>query len=92
MIWNDNLVGGVGMRDTYVKKYDMCQLLPSDPFGDFKWPVQGWKRDLHLGYHKVTGKNLVHLSILGAFFSQLFGVKIQQKQTTLALLCGPEGF
>ncbi len=34
------------------------QLLPSDPFGDFKWPVQGLS-DLHLGYQKVTGKNLV---------------------------------
>ena len=36
----------------------MCQLLPSDLFGDFKWPVQGLS-DLHLGYQKVTGKNLV---------------------------------
>ena len=35
-----------------------CQLLPSDPFGDFKWPFQGLS-DLQLGYQKVTGKNLV---------------------------------
>ena len=35
-----------------------CQLLPSDPFGCFKWPFQGLS-DLHLGYQKVTWKKLV---------------------------------
>ena len=35
-----------------------CQVLPSDPFGDFKWPFQGLS-DLRLGYQKVTWKKLV---------------------------------
>ena len=35
------------------------QVLPSDPFGDFKWPFQGWIFDLRLGYQKVTWKKLV---------------------------------
>ena len=34
------------------------QLLPSDPFGCFKWPFQGLS-DLHLGDQKVTWKKLV---------------------------------
>ncbi len=38
------------------KKFD-TQVLPSDPFGDFKWPFQGLS-DLHLGYQKVIGKKL----------------------------------
>ena len=43
--------------------YDICQPLPSDPFGDFKWPFQGLS-DLQLGYQKVTGKNLVYFTYL----------------------------
>ena len=34
------------------------QVLPSDPFGGFKWPFQGLS-DLHLGDQKVTWKKLV---------------------------------
>ncbi len=37
------------------------QVLPSGLFGCFKWPFQGWKRDLHLGDQKVTWKKLVHI-------------------------------
>ena len=34
------------------------QVLPSDLFGGFKWPLQGLS-DLHLGNQKVTWKKLV---------------------------------
>ncbi len=36
------------------KHEHLNQLLPSDLFGSFKWPFQGWKRDLPLGYQRVT--------------------------------------
>ncbi len=44
----------------FQKKHEKkrCQVLPSDPFGDFKWPFQGLS-DLHLGYQKVTWKKLL---------------------------------
>ena len=38
----------------------MCQVLPSDLFGCFKWSFQGLS-DLHLGYQRVTRKKLVVL-------------------------------
>ena len=37
---------------------DVYQVLPSDLFGCFKWPFQGFS-DLHLGDQKVTWKKLV---------------------------------
>ena len=43
------------------------QVLPSDRFGCFKWPLQGLS-DLHLGDQKVTWKKLV----LGGFKYCLF--------------------
>ncbi len=43
------------------------QVLPSDLCGRFKWPFQGWKRDLHLGYQKVTWKKLVVELKIGAW-------------------------
>ena len=45
---------------------NLSQVLPSDPFGDFKWPFQGLS-DLHLGYQKVTWKKLAY-SFLFFFF------------------------
>ena len=43
----------------WLKEYwgNIDQVLPSDPFGGFKWPFQGLS-DLHLDYQKVTGKKL----------------------------------
>ena len=38
-------------------KSNQIQVLPSDLFGCFKWPFQGWS-ELHLGDQKVTWKNL----------------------------------
>ena len=35
----------------------LTQVLPSDPFGGFKWPFQGLS-DLHLGDQRVTWKKL----------------------------------
>ncbi len=35
------------------------------PIWEFSsWPFQGWKRDLHLGYQRVTWKKLVCINIL----------------------------
>ena len=36
------------------------QVLPRDPFGSFKWPLQGLS-DLHLGDRRVTWKKLVFI-------------------------------
>ena len=55
------------------KKYLSChhpvnsQVLPSDPFGGFKWPFQGLS-DLNLGDQRVTWKKLVYIIILFRFF------------------------
>ena len=40
--------------------YDIYQVLPSAPFGGFKWPFQGLS-DLHLGDQEVTWKKLVYI-------------------------------
>ena len=42
---------------TYSERLFVNQVLPSDPFGCFKWPFKGLS-DLHLGYQKVTWKKL----------------------------------
>ena len=41
------------------------QVLPSDLFGWFNWPFQGWKRDLHLGDQKVTDGRSWYIYIRG---------------------------
>ncbi len=46
-----------------VIKEFITRFFPVTLFKDFKWPFQGWKRDLHLGYQKVTWKKLAfHVS------------------------------
>ena len=66
----------------------MCtyQVLPSGPFGDFKWPFQGLS-DLHLGYQKVTWKKLVQNYVF--FLNPIFAVRpieceptVRRKQLT----------
>ena len=39
----------------------ISQVLQSDLVWTYKWPFQGWKRDLSLGNHKVTLKKLEHV-------------------------------
>ncbi len=46
-----------GMNSFWYEK-NIHQVLPSGLFGEFKWPFQGWKRDLHLGDQKVTWRKL----------------------------------
>ncbi len=63
--WHHESDGGCRWEEKKIGTMIRYQLLPSDLFGDFKWPVQGLS-DLHLGYQKVTGKNLV-ISVFNIF-------------------------
>ena len=48
------------------RKKTNTQVLPSDLFGGFKWPLQGLS-DLHLGNQKVTWKKLDHVFFVSTF-------------------------
>ncbi len=62
--------GGAGFQPSTVLFILLIQVLPSDLFEGFKWPLDGWKRDLHLRNQVGSlGRSWILILFLGGWLT-----------------------